>query len=212
VRIKSDLLNISSGALNTKGHKLEAEEQLVRREVVTDVGAKLGVGTMGKDVGSIPMKVVSEYSAVEFAKAAGSRCGNCKHFRNDLFVKDLKKAESPGAPIARRRAVNQIRAALLQTQNASVADAATGQDGDLDIEAALQTLGYCTALYEFHKNAGQSNEDAMTLVHPVSACPQDVRTDANPEGFFEYASKFAEQVGTSTYDSVMKQAQGKMMK
>lgn len=209
MKIKSDLLQVSAGAMNAKGEKLEAEEQVVRREVVTDIAAKHGMGAMGKVVGSIPMKVVTEHSAIDFAKDTASRCGNCKFFRNDLFIRDLKKAESPGAPIARRRAVNQIRAALLQTQNGSVAEQAVGLDGDFDVEASLQTLGYCTALYEFHKNAGQSDEDAMTLVHPVSSCPQDVRTAANPDGFFQFANKFSEQVGMSNYDAVMRQAQGK---
>lgn len=209
MKIRSDLLHISSGARTAKGDKLEAEEQVVRREVVTETNVKLGAGALGQDVGSIPMSVVHEQSAIDFANASAARCGNCKHFRNDLFVRDLRKAESPGAPIARRRAVNQIRAALIQTQNATVADLAAGADGDFDVEAALQTLGYCTALYEFHKNAGQTDEDAMTLVHPVSACPQDVRTNANPEGFFEFANKLSEKVGKSNYDAVMRQAQGK---
>lgn len=210
MKIKGDLLRISSGARTAKGDKLEAEEQVVRREVVTETEVRLGTGAAGKLVGAIPYKVVTEHSAIEFAKSASSRCGNCRHFRNDLFIKDLRKADSPGSPIARRRAVNQIRAALLQTQNATVADLTPGQDGDFDVESALQTLGYCTALYEFHKNLGMVDEDAMTLVHPVSACPSDVRGPGHEDGFYEPANKLAEQAASSTYDAVMRQAQGKV--
>jgi hypothetical protein len=208
MKIRSDLLQISSGALNVKGEKLEPEEQAVRRETVIEGGAetKHGVGTLGKTVGAIPYSIVSEHSAIEFAEQTMYLCGNCKHFRNDLFLKDLAKAESPAAPIARRRAVNQIRAALLQT--APVTDA-VDKDGSTNIEAELRVLGYCGALYEFFQNAGQSKEDSMVLLKPTSHCPADVCTDANPHGFFEPSGTAAKVAQAANYDSVMQQAQGK---
>lgn len=209
MKIQADLLKISSGALNLKGEKLEPEQQLVRREVSVQAPVKHGQGTVGTDVGVIPTKIITDQTAGEQAVAMRSLCGNCKHFRNDLWMRDLNKADSPGAPIERRRAVNQIRAALLQTQSHKLTESAVGADGDFDIEAALRQLGYCQALFSFFKNMGKANDEAMTLVHPASSCPNDVRTPAAPEGFFEYKDLEAEKVANANYDKIMNIASGK---
>jgi hypothetical protein len=210
MKIKGDFLKITSGALNVKGEKVEPEEQLARREVQLDIETKHGFGAHGETVGSIPGSIVRDRTAIEAARSMTALCGNCKWFAREKWISDLGKADSPDAPIERRRAVNQIRAALLQTQNIKVTEQSTGADNDVDIEHALKQLGYCYALYSFFKNNGKSNEESMTLVHPASSCPEDVRSTANPDGLFEVRSKDAEKAGTNAYDSIMRRAQGKL--
>lgn len=209
MKIRGDMLKISSGALNIKGEKLEPEEQLARREVSVDAPVKLGAGSMGTHVGVIPSAIVTDQTAGEQANAMRNLCGNCLHFRNDRWLRDLAKADSPASPIEKRRAVNQIRAALLQTQSTKVVSASGGADGDLDVEHALRQLGYCQALFEFFKGAGRPNDTAITLVHPASSCPADVRTVATPEGFFQYASPEARKIANANYDKVLQMAAGK---
>ena len=207
MRIRGDLLRISSGALNMKGEKLEPEEQVARREVVIEAPAKLGTGSAGTHVGSIPATIITEQSAGDQAVAMRSLCGNCKHFRNDLWLRDLKKADSVDAPIEKRRMVNKIRASIMQVQSVTLP---AGTDGDPDVEQALHGLGYCMALFSFFKNMGKSNEEAMTIVMPESTCPTDVRSPSAPEGFFEFANLKAEQIANRNYDRVMNMAAGKV--
>lgn len=210
MRIKKDLLKISSGALNVKGERLEPEEQVVRREVTVAIDAKHGQGKIGKHVGTIQGSIVTDTTALETATAMRHLCGNCKFFRNDLWMRDLKKNDSPESPIEKRRAVNQIRAALLQTQNMKMTEFSSSQDGDFEVEHAMRSLGYCQALFEFQKAQGKNNEEATTLVHPASSCPQDVKSEANPHGFFTPASKEAQRQSDANFDSIMQRAQGKI--
>ncbi len=209
MKIRSDLLKISSGALNVKGEKLEPEEQLARREVTVDAPVKHGFGAQGTNVGVIPSKIITDQTAGQQAHAMRSLCGNCIHFRNREWLHDLKQADSPTSPIEKRRAVNKIRAAILQTQSPEVVKQAGGADGDIDVEHALRQLGYCMALFEFFKGAGKSNEEAVTLVHPASSCPADVRSVGNPDGFFQYASPEARKAADANFDRIMQTAQGK---
>lgn len=210
MKIQGDMLKISSGALNVKGEKLEPEEQIVRREVKVDAPVQHGVGVgQGKTVGSIATSIITDQSAGDQANAMRTLCGNCLHFRNDRWLIDLAKADHPGAPIEHRRAVNKIRGALLQTANAKITNGSASAEGDLDVEHALRTLGYCQALFEFLKGAGKNNEEATTLVHPASTCPADVRGPANPDGFFQYASGEAKKAANANYDRILQIAAGK---
>ena len=210
MKIKRDVLQIASGAMAVDGTKLEPEQQPARRVVTVDAPVALGQGTHGQNVGSMPVQIVTEsQNAGDLAEAMTHLCGNCKWFRNQEWIRDLKNADSPMAPMEQRRAINEIRGALLSTQNANLADMHTGQDGDLDVEAALHQLGYCKALYEFNKNRGESNEDATVLVHPLSCCPADIRKHNPPGGFFVAKDNEAKRVGGKNKDRIMRQAQGK---
>ena len=212
MRIKADLLKISTGALNIKGEKLEPEEQLARREVITEAPAKLGGGiggATGKIVGAIPASIITEQSAGDQANAMRTLCGNCKFFKNEKWVKDLRNADSPMSPVEKRRVVNKIRAAILSSGNAAISDLSAGKDNDLDVEHALHQLGYCEALYEFFRNMGRAKDEAMTLVHPASTCPADVRTQGSPDGFYQPAGQEARKAADANYDLVLQMAQGK---
>ena len=209
MKIRGDLLKISSGALNVKGEKLEPEEQLARREVTVDAPVTMTPGQIKGQVGMIPAKIITDQTAIQQATGMRALCGNCLHFRNQEWIRDLKKADSPDSPIEKRKAVNKIRAAILQTQSPKVAEQAIGADGDLDVEHALRSLGYCKALFEFLKGAGKNNEEAVTLVHPASHCPADVCTDGNPDGFFQFASAEARAAASANYDKIMNVAAGK---
>lgn len=204
------MLQIGTGMLAVDGTKLEPEQQPVRRVVTIDAPVDLR-GT-GQVVGSIPTEVVTENrTADDVARGFTHLCGNCKWFRNHEWVRDLRNADSPMAPLERRRAINEIRGALLTTRNADLASMHEGQDGDLDVEAALHQLGYCKALYDMFKNQNMSNEDATVLVHPLSCCPTDVRKANPPGGFFTPKDGEARRVGSQNYDRILRKAEGKVL-
>lgn len=211
MKIRKDILQVGSGMLSVDGTKLEAEQQPVRRVLTVDAPVTHGSGPgNGRNVGAIATEIVTEnQSAIDVATHRMSLCGNCKWFRNPEWIRDLNNADSPLATIERRRMVNEIRGALLTTRNANLAEMHEGQDGDLDVEAALRQLGYCKALFETFKNMGNSNEDATVLVHPLSCCPDDVRKQMPPHGFYEPKDREAKKVGTANYDRIMSKASGK---
>lgn len=211
MKIKKDMLQIGSGFTDKDGTKLAPEAQPVRRVVTIDAPVSLkgphGVTETGK---GIPTEIVTDNrNAVDVARGFQYLCGNCKWFRNKEWLRDLANADSPMASMVQRKMVNEIRGALLSTQNANLTELHSGQDGDLDVEAALKTLGYCKALFHFFKNKGESDEDSLVLLHPISSCPTDIRNANPPMGMFEPKDNEARKVATQNYDRVMQKAAGK---
>jgi hypothetical protein len=209
MKIKADLLKISTNATDVRGVKLEPEQQLARREQVVDAFVRLGYGQGGNVVGSMATSIITDQTAGDLAVSLRGTCGNCKWFDNTRWREDLAVGDAQSAPIERRRMVNKIRAALLKTNNAKVQQLHEGQDGDADVEHMLQALGYCKALFAFYKNQGQANDDALVLVHPISRCPEDAVKNTPPHGLFEPANAAAEAAATAAYDDIMMRAQGK---
>jgi hypothetical protein len=130
-------------------------------------------------------------------------CGSCKHFDNEEFVTTINAADNPLATMEQRKAVNDIRAGLLQTQNAKLGEMHSGQDGDMDVEQALRACGFCRALTEHYKEP--------IGVHPLSRCPGEVRSDTRPVGFYQPKDRSAQRLGAKNYDAVMNQAAGKLV-
>jgi hypothetical protein len=92
-----------------------------------------------------------------------------------------------------------MRAHLIATGNADVYEATPEDDGSLDVEAALASLGTCHALTE--------HENELVFVHPLAGCPAEVRTLTAPFGFFEDREK-TDKRGVSLYDTILQKANG----
>ncbi len=117
--------------MTADGVLAEPEQQQVQRVIDTQVPVSpLG----GAAVGSVPGQVVTEsVSAGEMAQTVSHQCGTCKFFDNEEFNRVIKEADSPLAAMEQRRAVNAIRAGLLQSQNAKLGEMHSGLDGDMDV-------------------------------------------------------------------------------
>lgn len=194
MKIKQDLMHITSQPVHDDGTKVEAEEQTVSRIITTDVDADVG--------GSIAGSIVVSKNVAEFAQQARTTCHLCRHFDNEGFIAFLRKADSPAAPLHVREGVNVMRANLLQTQNANLGAMHAGMDGDMDVEHALGALGFCRALYEV------SGDDVV--VHPLSSCPPEVIDASRPVGLFSPKDRDSEQIGNAAYDALMHKAAGKV--
>ena len=149
--------------------------------------------------------------ATESFYANGVLVHNCKHYDNKGFIEWMRHADHPLAPADHRAAVNEIRSGLLMTQNAQVQEMHTGQDGDMDVEAALQMCGWCHALSKLcQDNVG---------VHAFATCPATARDLAGNEvavitptqqmGFYQPRDRAAQKAGSSMYDKVLRIAEGK---
>lgn len=202
MKIRADLLKISSNGMTADGVKAEPEQQQVQRVIQTDTPVNL-TGTE-KTAGNIPAEIVTFSTAGEMAQTVSRQCGNCRHFDGEEFVRTIRLADSPAAPMEQRAAVNNIRAGLLQTQNARLGEMHSGQDGDMDVEQALNACGFCTALTEHYSEP--------VGVHPLSSCPSEVKTPAAPNGFYKPKNRSAMRQGAKNYDAVMNQAAGKLVK
>jgi len=194
VKIKQDVMHITSQPVHEDGTKVEAEEQTVSRILTTDVETNVGGGIAGS--------IVVSKNVAEFAQLARSTCGLCRHFDNESFVSFLRKADSPAAPMHVREGVNSMRANLLQTQNASLNAMHSGMDGDMDVEHAIGTLGFCRALRDI---AGDD-----VVVHPLSSCPPETIDASRPAGLFSPKDRDSERIGDAAYDALMNKAAGKL--
>lgn len=198
MKIKADLLRVRSVPVDDKGQKMEPEAQPAQRILKTDSEVTT---RDGKKLGSIPTDIVYETSAGELAQAMRHPCFQCKHFDQKAWFKLFRSWTDPGAPKAMREQLNAIRAALLTTNNAKLADQHVSQEGDMDVEHALSQLGICRVLTEVHNDA--------IIVHPTGGCPPEICTPTQPDGFYEAKDKDADRLGSQTFDNVMKLATGK---
>ncbi len=201
LKIRADLLKISTNAITADGNKAEPELQQVQRVIDTQVPISPQGGAA---IGSIPGQIVTaQVAAGEMAQTVSHLCGTCKWFDNDEFVKVIKEADSPLADMEQRRAVNAIRAGLLDTNNGKLGEMHSGLDGDMDVEQALRACGFCKALTEHYKEP--------IGVHPLSRCPAEVRSATAPHGYYKAKNRSALRVAGSNYDKVMQTAAGKLV-
>lgn len=201
MKIKEDLLHITNAPETDDGNKAEPEQQTATRILVSESETTTSQGEPLP--GGVPVQILVQSQAGVLANALRAQCGGCKHFDNAAFLTFARKADSPAAPLHLREGMNEVRGALLQTMNASVNAMHAGQDGDMDVEHALASLGFCHALTEI--NGGDD-----VIVHPLSCCPPEVKSDAQPLGLFSPRDRTSELAGQRAYDNIMNKAAGKI--
>jgi hypothetical protein len=199
MEIKGDVLVVSSGKIDTvTGDVVEPEQQVARRIITTDAEVAYASGEEIPSTG-IATQIVFDSSVLEVATAAKGKCHNCKWFDTRTWHKTLAKADAPDAPLAVRQDVNTLRAQLLELQYYDAEN--RDEHDDLDVEMAMKSMGFCSALESVTKEA--------TLVHPMAHCPDAVKSIDRPLGLYEPADAEAEARGAAVYDSLLRQAQGK---
>lgn len=198
MRIRADLLRVRSLPYDDKGQPIEPEQQPAQRVFQTDSPAGLQGGPVQ---GTIPTEIIYETTAGHMAGAMRNPCFSCARFDRRAWRKLLERWNDPTAPMHLREYLNQFRAALLQTKNAKLYEKHESQEGDLDVEHALATLGVCHAFSEIRND--------VAVVYPTSACPDDVCTATQPAGFYVPKDKQSERMGSQVFDRIMAMAQGK---
>lgn len=195
MKIKEEFFHVTNAPTTDAGDKAEPEQQTVSRILTTDSEVEGG--------GSVATQIITSSQALEFANAVRYHCGNCRFFDNRGWRAFVAKADSPLSPMTVREDVNKIRGALLMTMNASVGSMHAGADGDMDVEHALQALGFCGPLGEIEKGD-------PVIVHPLASCPPELVSPANPAGLFKPRDNDSDAAGEAAYDLVMQRAAGRV--
>lgn len=186
MEIKRDTLTVGGLIADERGDKVEPEQQPVVR--VLDVATAVS-GTSGETLGALPGRIQQIQSAGVFAQDLRSKCVNCTHFDRRGFAAVRRKLTST---LDGLRQLNELRASLLESGNATIADLHEAEDGDRDVEGALSMMGLCRALGELARDD--------VAVHPLANCP---------EGYdlFKPRDGAADKAGAAAYDHIMHLAQ-----
>lgn len=203
MKIRQELLRIATGATHADGTKAEPEEQPIERRIIAESDTAMMNGE--KTASNIPVHFVSETNVATMAKKLTAPCSTCKFFDRKEFRKMLAIVEAPGGPMHLKEEVNNIRASLLMSSNANLNEQHSGLEGDMDVEHALNAMGFCRALTE-----ASSDPTDPIVVHPSGCCPAEVITESQPMGFYSPKDSIAKKQNVSTYDAILKQAQGKL--
>jgi hypothetical protein len=200
MKVKKEYFAFASGQRDASGQKLEPEQQTAAHVVQVSIPATGSLS--GQHRGEVSGAIIVEQTAQEMALKVAGRCGHCKHFDHANCQNHLRAMDHPGATIEQRQQVNQMRAGLIETQNAALHDRHMGHDGEMDVEHALASLGYCRVLSEV------MNEE--TVVHPLSFCPNEIRTPEMPMGYFQPKDQENARAGSAKYDEIMQRAAGRI--
>jgi hypothetical protein len=204
MKIKSDYFRIAATATDLTGQKLEPEDQPVQRVLETSFQAS---GTNGQVFGQVGGEIAAQSTAGVVASRLRAMCAGCKHFDNRDWIKLVRRSDDPLAPRDQRELVNSMRASLLMTFNATLdaalTDTSPAEDGGVDVEHVLMSMGMCHAL--------TSHYGDQVGVHPLSSCPEEVCGPNQPAGFFQHRTNESERASDKGYDIVMQRAAGKIL-
>lgn len=191
MEIRSDTFLIQHHERDLNGDLVEPEQQPAVRLLEVDGPTHLGQNPTGQE---LPTTVALEDNAGQFAKGLRSQCFLCKHFKPELAAQVIETWK--GGTIQQRAALNEIRAALMQTQNATVQARMENplDPSDIDVEQGLSHLGLCEIFSEI-------TNDVM-FVHATGACPEG-------QDYFVAKDVASEKYGASKFDEIMRRAQGK---
>lgn len=182
-----DTIRVGGALSDADGNKLEPEQQPVTRTVEMPAEAR---GTETGRVGSMRGTIEIVQPAGIFAEDLRTKCCNCAHFDNPGFLLAKRRLESTAEG---RRELNNLRAALLDTGNMAVRDMHADEEGDMNAEHALSTMGLCRAWGEIQKDE--------VAVHPLANCPSE-------QNLFKARGVEADRRGSMAYDSIMRAADG----
>lgn len=209
MKIKREFLSIANDARAEDGTKLEPEEQPIQRVMETVAPATMRSGQI---VGALPVEIVAHSTAQEMSAAKGRQCYLCRHWRNAQWRKAIADAEGPDASHEDRKLVNDVRAAILGSGNASIsAHYEDHEEGGPDVEKAIWAMGICGPLTENERvNDPNFGPKEWVVTFPTASCPMSVVSPTQPYGFFEARGSEEEQAAGANRDAVMFRAAGKI--
>jgi len=190
MKVKQDFLRVQTSPFNAEtGERMEPEEKPTQRVIIAQETA---VNQHGQALGNFNVAITADSSAGEIANKVRNMCFGCKHFNTHQWRKLQLKWEA--GTMEERQLLNNMRAGLLDTSNASINDMHTDQGGEMDIEAALGQMGVCESLTEIERDP--------IIVHPLGFCPPGLET------LYKAKDTEEEKRGSAAFDSIMRQAQG----
>ena len=205
MEISGDQLKVSTADRDENGKQIDAEERTAVRELTTQVDIGLSNNqsveeyTHGEASSSKTSTIETAGTAIEFAMGFRGRCRLCKHFDHAQFLRWKHDVEASG-DLKRRAVLNELRGQILGKGYAQMIDTHQGQDGDLDVEHALNEFGICPAMSEVLSD--------LVFVWPDAGCPTQTPTGEPFDSLFVPRDAEAEREGTRGYDSILKAAQG----
>jgi hypothetical protein len=164
------------------------------------------------------LQVVTQTDVGTLATGFRYSCQHCKHFDRP-GGQQILRAMNQSPHMENRFALNQIRAALLDTKNAMLQEVHTNpMDGDMDVEHALSFLGACRAMTEIF--SAEAGEFDPVLVYPTGGCPVNYKEDGtvdedNPvrtnggeaiSNLFEPRDSATKKIAAAGYDAMLRQA------
>jgi len=211
--IRKDLVVIGQSTDVSATPQTDPEAQVVRQQFHTQAGVGYGKDNNG-GLGGLPAIVEYRTQAGEFANAAKSACGVCRHFDKRSWLKHLSKTEGPLGSKEDRETLNQMRGRLMMAGYGP-----KDGNGEVDIEAALATFGVCRPLSDIIEGwVGKNPIHWPVLVSDSANCPTYVQaeghrteivTPAAPFGLFKPLDLDARKVGDQRRDLVLFTAAGK---
>ncbi len=199
MKLRMDKIKIGMGGTDDKGHKVDAEGQLLERHVSVDVDVTHGGAPVQ---GSIPASVVFQTTAGQFAEAMRSPCFNCLHFDNKGSQELIRRWDASNAPKDKRSFVNQMRGIIIGTKDPEFIRKHLTPEGELSVNHALMAMGICRAFTEIQGD--------IVFVSPDSTCPDEVCGPGKPNGLWEAKDAAMEKRGNQIYDGIMKRAAGQL--
>ena len=200
VDITSDVLEVQNQARDQKtDQKLEPEEQPARRMLGTETPVSGSID--GEVKGALPSAIAIHGTAIEFAKNAASQCRLCVHWDHMAWTKLLLHLRHHGSPTDWKD-LNKMRALLVETGNATIANMHEDYQGDFDVEHALDALGICHAYTEIYREP--------VYTHPLGGCSEDRAPSGEDLSQCFRPRNANERVeSTAIYDQIMQAATGK---
>jgi hypothetical protein len=200
MKIRNDLLKVYVGPA-PGGEKVEPEARPVQQHV--DMPAQVTGSLNGQNLGQLRTEVVVEGSVAQAALSERWKCKNCVHWNRKEWLRLYRQLNDPTASKTARQYLNDLRGGLLMTQNAQLTEAHTGEDGEFDVEHALQVMGWCAVLNALWKR----DLTNFIITHPQACCPREVQTVQAPQGYWEPNEKERRLQQNLGYDKIMKTAQ-----
>jgi hypothetical protein len=202
--VKSDIIRVSTEKRDQDGKQIDPEEHLAERSIGLEAPMTLG----GVEVGTLPGSIDFQTTAGSFAQGVRDRCELCKHWSVDRW-RAVRRGLEFGNRLDHRQMVNEMRYNLeIYLEGGDRDKFSDAQTGELDIEAALDSMGLCAALTEVFSRA--DGEVSPWATFSAAGCPsfegphgEDLLKNFVPRDAEAY------KAACKSYDNVMRMAQGK---
>lgn len=207
MELKSDVIRIAPATHTPDGKPLEPEERPAERVIAT--GAPLSFSTGQKISDSFPSVIHEATTAGAIAQGVRRLCQTCEYFDNPGWMEFKNKAIVGSKED--RELINEIRYAIDYATSQDAATRAMHEDetdGSLDLEHALNAMGFCRAMTEVCSRFEM--KFSPQIVHPHASCPD--MQGPNGESFsnlYKPRKGAPQSEAAKAYDAIMRAAQHK---
>lgn len=207
--IRPDLLIRGEQTAISTTPQTDAEGQAILRRVQVDAPA----GPQGgAPIGQIPAIIEYKTQVGEHAAALKTNCGTCRHFDSKAWKAFVWAATGPASTAEDRQTIDTLRKRIA-TDGKGLAD----ENGNLDVEATLMSIGICRVLSDWTEGIVGRNPIYWPVAPtPDATCPtsivvpggqMQIVTPAEPFGLFKPRDLDARKMGDKRRDDLLFAAQ-----